>query len=415
MLEKERKPSDTDQPGPILQQARLAVMEPSVSQEIKVTRNDVDRTMSRSWQQNHCSNERPIRRPDLRVLLYGGSGAFQCPGGGEVQLVKTALHLRRCGVRAKLFNPWKDKLKDADVLHLFGTLPEHSSLLRQAREAGVTTMLSTIAWYDVESVWHLAENRMQSLFQVGKFLLRASCPAIPSWRRRLYHQVDCLLPNSISEAKQLVKLFGVAREKISVIPNGADEVALHGDVGLFGKIYGLNKFVLVPGRIEPRKNQLTLLRALKGLEVPIVFLGDTVPGSRNYERECRRLAGPEVHFLGRLNFSSDLLGSAYRSSSCVVLPGWFETPSLAALEAAIAEAPLVVTSRGCTQEYFGSEVRYVHPGRPREMRDAVESALENQLQERDKRRLLSNRIVRNYHWSMVAERCREVYEKRVQQ
>ena len=414
MLEKERKPSDTDQPRPILQQARLAVMEPNVSQKIKVTRNDIDRATSRSWQQNHCSNERSIRRSDLRVLLYGGSGAFQCPGGGEVQLVKTALHLRRCGVRAKLFNPWKDKLKDADVLHLFGTLPEHASLLSQAREAGVTTMISTIAWYDVGSVWHLAENRMQGLFQVGKFLLRASCPAIPSWRRRLYHQADCLLPNSISEAKQLVKFFGVAREKISVIPNGADEVALHGDVGLFEKIYGLNKFVLVPGRIEPRKNQLTLLRALKGLEVPVVFLGDTVPGSRNYERECRRLAGPEVHFLGRLNFSSDLLGSAYRSSSCVVLPGWFETPSLAALEAAIAEAPLVVTSRGCTQEYFGSEVRYVHPGHPWEMRDAVESALENQLQEREKRRLLSNRIVRNYHWSMVAERCREVYEKRVQ-
>ncbi|MCH2570079.1 MAG: glycosyltransferase [Planctomycetes bacterium] len=414
MLEKERTLLDSNPLRPILRQARLAVKEPTVSQKTKVTSNDVDRAMSRSCQQNHCSNERSTRRSDLRVLLYGGSGAFQCPGGGEVQLVKTALYLRRCGIRAKLFNPWKDKLKDADVLHLFGTLPEHSSLVNQAREAGVTTMLSTIAWYDVGSVWHLGGTRTQSLFQVGKFLLRATCPTIPSWRRRLYHQVDCLLPNSISEAKQLVKLFGVARDKISVIPNGVDEVSLHGDVNLFEKIYDLNKFVLIPGRIEPRKNQLTLLRALKGLEVPIVFLGDTVPGYRYYERECRRLAGPEVHFLGRLNFSSDLLGSAYRSSSCVVLPGWFETPSLAALEAAIAEAPLVVTSRGCTQEYFGSDVRYVHPGRPREMRAAVESALENQFQERDKRRLLSDRILRNYHWSMVAERCREVYEKRVQ-
>ena len=43
------------------------------------------------------------------------------------------------------------------------------------------------------------------------------------------------------------------------------------------------------------------------------------------------------------------------------LPSWFETPGLAALEAALAGCSVVITPFGSTREYFGDLVEYARP------------------------------------------------------
>ena len=68
--------------------------------------------------------------------------------------------------------------------------------------------------------------------------------------------------------------------------------------------------------------------------------------------KCVKEAGSNVKFLGDLDHSSDMLRSAYAACDVFVLPGWFETPGLAALEAALAGAKVVATKGGSTKEYF---------------------------------------------------------------
>ena len=66
-----------------------------------------------------------------------------------------------------------------------------------------------------------------------------------------------------------------------------------------------------------------------------------------------------------------MLASAYAAARVLALPSWFETPGLAALEAALAGCAVVVTPFGCTREYFGDRVEYARPDRPAEIGRAI--------------------------------------------
>ena len=136
----------------------------------------------------------------------------------------------------------------------------------------------TIAWFDFANIWREPRPLWSQLAASGRFLARAAFPSLPSWRRRLYHAADLLLPNSQAEAEQLRRYFGVPAEKIHVVPNGADERFARARPQAFARLAGCRDFVLYAGRIEPRKNQLNFLRAMQGADVPIVVLGDVVPG-----------------------------------------------------------------------------------------------------------------------------------------
>ncbi len=353
----------------------------------------------------HCGSRRARAgsRPP-RVLFYTAPAALQNPGGGEVQLLKTAEALRELGVNVRLFDPRTDRLESADWLHLFGTLPECLAMARQARSAGVRVALSTISWYDPRAIWQLEPTLPRKLRGVAGWSARRICSRIPSWRRELVHRVDRLLPNSQAEARQLMDLFGVNAAKITVVPNGVDARFGHSDALLFHERFRVRDFVLVPGRIEPRKNQLTVLRALWGSGMPVVVLGDPHPDHMNYFDRCREAADSGTVFLPRIAHDSPLLASAYRAARVVLLASWFETPSLAALEGGLAGTRVVVTRRGCAEEYFGDSAQYVDPHGPAGIRVAVRAAFVQPAASG-----LRERIASDFLWSHVARRTLAAY------
>jgi glycosyltransferase involved in cell wall biosynthesis len=164
--------------------------------------------------------------------------------------------------------------------------------------------------------------------------------------------------------------------------------------------------VLSAGRIEPRKNQLALLRAMRGTGVPIVVLGDVVPGHESYERQCRRAADEDVRFVRRLAHDNPLLGSAYAACGCLALVSWFETPGLVALEAGMSGVPLVLPQGGCAREYFGEKAAYVKPNDLASIRRAVLAAVST---ERDP--ALAEQVRLAFSWKAAARATREGYEK----
>ena len=56
-----------------------------------------------------------------------------------------------------------------------------------------------------------------------------------------------------------------------------------------------------------------------------------------------------------------MLASAYRGATVFLMASWAEGAPLAALEAASAGAPLVLSSMSSEMEYFGDDALYVHP------------------------------------------------------
>lgn len=344
--------------------------------------------------------------PPRRVLFYTAPGAMQDPGGGEVQLVKTAEALRELGVDVRLFDPWNERLERADWLHLFGTVPACLELARLAKRLGVRVALSSISWYDPHASWHLEKGLVRKLRGVAGWSVRRVWPRWPSWRRELLHAADLLLPNSHAEARQLQQLFGVDPARIAVVPNGVDGRFARGNPDLFVSQFGVRDFVLLPGRIEPRKNQLAVICALWASGIPVVVLGDPHVEHADYYERCRREADPGVTFVGRLEHNSPMLASAYAAARVVVLASWFETPGLAALEGALAGAHVVVTRRGSAPEYFGDLSTYVEPHDPFGIRTAVREAFT-----RPRPHGLREHVERRFLWAAVAQQTLAAYER----
>ena len=177
-----------------------------------------------------------------------------------------------------------------------------------------------------------------------------------------------MLPNSQAEASQLSRLFGVRADRLHVIPNGVELRFAQADASIFRSRTGIfEPFVLYVGRVEPRKNVLGLTRAARALGLPLVVIGDTVPGHSRYGDQCRSEGGDLLRWLPRLEHADPLLASAYAAARVFALPSYFETPGLAALEAALTGCPLVITPHGCTREYFGELPHYARPGHPQEI------------------------------------------------
>lgn len=351
-----------------------------------------------------------IENNDGSVLFHAGSGVFQRPGGGEIQLIKTGEALEHRGLKIGLFNPWRDKLANHRLIHFFGLHPEAESLARLAKSAGIGVVVSPICWYDPLAQWHEASGWIPELAGLSKwFLLRHCRPARSrAWRSRLLALADRILPNSEAEAEQLVQLLGVDRARVAVVPNAVDAHPELIDPELAERHFGLSEFVLYVGRIEPRKNVLGLIEATTAAGLPLVVIGQCPLEFAGYELQCRRAANRgQVIFAGGLAKNDPLLGSALASARVFALPSWFETPGLAALEAASFETPVVITSRGATREYFSDSVVYCDPARPRSVRNAIELAWN---QPPAGRLQLAGKIKEKYNWSEVARITEGIYD-----
>ncbi len=106
-----------------------------------------------------------------------------------------------------------------------------------------------------------------------------------------------------------------------------------------------------------------------------------------------------------LDNESEMLASAYAASEVFALPSLFETPGIAALEAALAGSKIVITPHGGTREYFGNMARYVEPHSVESIRSGILAALSESPSN-----TLQQRVKREFLWSRVAEKTLAVYK-----
>ena len=359
-------------------------------------------TGPRSWLAERSNDAMPAGS----VLFHAPSHVFQAPGGGENQLVQTGRHLEERGMTIRLFSPWNDRIADARLLHLFGMSREGLELARVARAAEVPVVLSPICWFEPRAIAALAASPAHRAFDLAKWSLKVVAPRLPSWRRALLAAADAVLPNSEAEARQLVRLFGLDPKAILVVPNGVRPEFAFASASSFRARYGSEDFVLYVGRVEPRKNVLGLIEGLRKTGLPLVVIGEPPPGHEAYAQQCRSSGRGLVRWLGRLEHDDGLLGSAYAAARVLALPSWFETPGLAALEAALAGCAVVVTPFGCTREYFGDRVEYARPDRPAEIGLALRKAWRDGPHSG-----LAAHLTSHYLWSHVSRRTAEVYDQ----
>jgi glycosyltransferase involved in cell wall biosynthesis len=311
--------------------------------------------------------------------------AMQQPGGGEAVLEELKQALEQDGVEVGLFNTWETRLTDFDVFHYFSSVG--TDLFPHLR-AHLPLVVTPTIWPDLPPGAR-ARRRLRQL------LGREAAPYAPANR---------VIAHSETEARLLVRNYGVRSDQIAVVPHGVDERFFLPASGEFAEAHRLESYVLCAGRIEPNKNQLAVIDAMSGSAETLVVLGDVMAGAETYGAACRAAAGPNTVFVPRLPSDSELLRDAIAGAACVVVPSFYEIWSLVAHEAAVAGVPIACTKTPPMPELLGDFAVYLDPRSSGDIRRAVDAArargrLESQAAH------FSERI----SWPAVASRMREIY------
>jgi glycosyltransferase involved in cell wall biosynthesis len=320
------------------------------------------------------------------------------------QIRKSAEHLAALGITASLFDPWtRAGRPDFDLVHLFSAGIGTYHLARELRELRVPMVVSPIMFSRHSPSFVRTGLRATRLLQrtgPGIWSDYALSADICSW-------AACVAPNTIAEADLVAEGLGVDRAKIRQVPNGVERRFEFGDPSLFVREFGVEGFVLNVGHIGPRrKNVLSLIRALATIDHPAVIIGRITDDP--YAQACREEAARHRHIrlISSMPNDSPLLASAYAACDTFVLPSQFETPGIAALEAGLAGAKIVITDRGGTKEYFGELATYVDHQSVDSIRAGVIASLNSPKDSR-----LRDHIRANFLWEHVAARLAEVYRE----
>lgn len=187
----------------------------------------------------------------------------------------------------------------------------------------------------------------------------------------------CKLLIAVSEStkQDLVETYGVAPERVRVVPLGISPPAVTSAPASRLTELGLNgNFVLQVGRVEKRKNQAAALAAVERLDgVTLVIAGPERDGALSEKlrnsTHCRVLGMVDQPMLELL----------YKRAGAVVVPSLYEGFGLPVLEAMVRGKVVVATKASSLPEVGGEAALYFHDsGDPESMAKVLQVALGDQ-------------------------------------
>jgi glycosyltransferase involved in cell wall biosynthesis len=166
-----------------------------------------------------------------------------------------------------------------------------------------------------------------------------------------------LIAISESTGDDLVELYGVARERLRVVPLGVARPSIPAapatrlaELGVAGT------FVLQVGRIEPRKNQAAALAAVEHLDGLTLVLAGPV---RDRALADKLSSSARCRVLGTVD--QPLLELLYKKAAAVIVPSLYEGFGLPVLEAMARGKVVVAAKASSLPEVGGGAALYFHP------------------------------------------------------
>lgn len=358
----------------------------------------------------------------MNIAFISRATLYTSPGGDTVQMEMMAKFLRALGQHVDIFTTDQSIRYEAyDLLHFFN-LTRPADILPHLFHAQcpsfVTPIYLDLGEYERKNPsrgplqWLsriLPASQIEYLKCMARYakngerirsnyyLLRGHNPSI----RKVLSRCTGLMPNSDSEFQRIQSAFRFS---------GAHEVIRCGiDPAIFGSVTGTDKepdLVLSVGRIERRKNQLSLIRAMNRTDYRLIIVGNPSPNHMHYFEECRKAAGPNVTFVQ--NISQTELSAYYRRAQVHALPSWFETAGLSSLEAAACGCNIVVADKGDVRDYFNNHAWYCDPADEQDICQAVDAAMKAPLNEE-----LKEHIRKNLSWESIAAQTIDFYQKHI--
>ncbi len=232
----------------------------------------------------------------------------------------------------------------------------------------------------------------------------------------ILNETEAIIAVSEYTKRDLVENFGADASKITVIYEAADARFYPDPSERVGAQFGVSRFVLYAGQLQPRKNVITLITAFAAVhkqhpDVSLILVGRA--RDEEYKQKMQatiaqnRLQDAIVFAPG---VDDATLRRLYSTAECFVYPSLFEGFGLPPLEAMQCGAPVIVSNTTSLPEVVGDAGIVVDPQSAEEIADAIKRVLgDANLQ--GHLRLAAIDRAHLFSWDKAARETLAVYKK----
>lgn len=352
----------------------------------------------------------------MRVLIQNRPNALTQRGGDTIVMERLEAGLKQRGVDVTIDISTTANPASYSIVHLMNfAIPDLAeALAKRCVEAGVPYVVTALyedwpIFFNQSQIYAAALKAYVERGQpIELWPLIAEAARICEPHGRLENTFTashsaCVLATGENERAALIRDYGEKGLPTAVHHLGCDLEVPALPAKSFVDAYGIEDFVLIVGRLEIRKNQLMLLKALEESDLPVVCATGGFTYQPEYADCCRRFKrkGRTV-FVERLEPA--MLGAAFAACRIHALPSWYELPGLVSLEAVRAGKNVVVTDYGTARDYLGMNAFYARPDDPDDIANAVSAAYHS-----PSRAAAAN--VEQFTWQRTADEVLEVYRE----
>lgn len=372
----------------------------------------------------------------MKVLLLSRKDLFEKTGGDTVQVNNIFKRLKEeKGI--EVFLQTQDKANMYyDIVHIFNsynideTLENIESVRKRTKKIILTPIYHSehflkeminakidLKKYLISNLMNFSNfmsfnNTIKQLHLKNYYVLKRIFKSYKEKKRLVFNNVDLIMPNSYLEKEYILKEVEFENQpKFNIIFNGVNHYLNEALMSEESKENPSNKYLLCIGRIEPLKNQLSIISGFKDSKLykqgySLLFCGSS-NGKKYFEKFSRKIAeDSQLVYCGQLPQKE--LFSLLNKASGLVHASWFETTGLIGLEAGIFNVPVIMTNRGYTKSYFEDHVNYCDPKSIPSIRKAIDSLFDIDIQQKKQ---LSKKIKDYYNWDSIVECTLQEYKK----
>lgn len=336
----------------------------------------------------------------MKILINSYNVVTQNSSGGVQVRVNNYLKHVSAMVDIKLFDMWKDKIDDCDILHVFKANIDSYALMVQAKQKNKRIVLSSVIPQEKKAVikHNLFWSKILRL-QTGYLIIKKELD-----------MADCIIAQTEKEKQFIIDNYNIQHNKIEVIPNG---ISVNFDeknrFALEGKCNISKPYLLQVGRFDENKNQISIIKALKGTGIQTLFVGGPDPQSQEYYERCKEEAKgyDNFKFIGWLENGSPELQSAYMNAHAVILPSHKEIFGNSLIEGAAVGARLIGTkSLPLASMGIDKYCLQIDPNDIVNIRDKIMEAMNEKKIEHQ-----ADEVHSLFSWDAVAKRHYEIYRR----
>ncbi|MDR0606191.1 MAG: glycosyltransferase family 4 protein [Bacteroidales bacterium] len=243
------------------------------------------------------------------------------------------------------------------------------------------------------------------------------------WHDRMFYKqktafackkADIIIAASQQTKDDLIHFFKVKENKIQVIyqpcnPVFATKPTEEQKQLIKTKLNLPDRFILMVGNIEKRKNIINVIKSIQHhpVNIPLVIVGKESKYALKLKKQIEQNNIKNIYF--HHDVHSLELPAVYALASIFIYPSFFEGFGIPIIEALSCQTPTITSNTSCFKETGGNAVLYVNPDNEKEIAQAIygilhDDVLRKYLVQKGKEQ------IKKFSPNLIAEKIMNLYQ-----